>query len=93
MSQGESERPDGQRLEVVGSVTPAKRPDRVGTVAMTARVPPRLRRIYSVIAAELGVPKNELHVVALRALLLHLRVRSELQEQWEKLLSELGESS
>jgi hypothetical protein len=85
---------DGERVESRNQTGSQVRPDRVGTVAMTARVPPRLRKIYGVISAELGVPKNELHVAALRALLLtHLRLRSEWQAQWEKLQSELGEPS
>lgn len=69
------------------------RPDRVGTVAMTARVSPKLRKIYSVIAAELGVPKNELHTAALRSLLTRFLVRSEWPAEWEKLLAEFGEQA
>lgn len=85
--------PDRAASEVVavGNVAPARvpRPDRVNTVAMTARVPLRLRRIYDVLAAELGVAKNELHETALRSLLLRFRVRSEWPIEWEKLKAEL----
>jgi hypothetical protein len=52
-------------------------------------VPLRLRRIYDVLAAELGVAKNELHETALRSLLIRFRVRSEWPTEWEKLKAEL----
>jgi hypothetical protein len=73
--------------------TVAPRPDRAGKVAMTTRVPRRLRKTYELLKAQLDdATMEELQTVALRAFLPNFRgvPRAELQPKWEALRLEFG---
>jgi hypothetical protein len=59
---------------------------------MTARVPPRLRKIYRKLAAELDdTTMEELQAVALRAFLANFREWTDLQTKWDALRQMYGE--
>ena len=66
------------------------RPDRVGKVAMTSRVSPRLRKIYKELAAQFDTKMELMQLVALRSTIAKFRglTRAERLTVWEELRNE-----